>query len=68
MKPEGLWAAMLEAIDGLEGPKAYWSANAAALQAYEADPPAGWDLLSPIARIAMIEGSARCAISMMGLG
>jgi hypothetical protein len=67
MKPQGLLQAVLRATVGEEGPKAYWHAYAASAEAYEADPPAHWDLLSPLARVAMIEGSTRTAIQALGV-
>lgn len=66
MNPRGLIDAVSRASDGAEGPRAYWLAFGAAAQAYETDPPAGWDLLSPVARVAMIEGSTRTALQALG--
>lgn len=66
MKPEGLIDAVSRAIEGAAGPRAYHLAFAHAAQAYEADPPPGWDLLSPSNRVAMIEGSTRTALSALG--
>lgn len=66
MNPRGLIEAVSRATDGEHGPRAYWLAFSAAAEAYEADPPTGWRLLSPLTRVAMIEGSTRTALSALG--
>jgi hypothetical protein len=51
-----------EATAGLRGVEAYRAAFMVVAEAYHADPPAGWDLLSPVARVAMIEGATRVVL------
>lgn len=66
LAPRGLLEAVLAAVTGEDGPRAYWLAYAASLERYNADPPSGWHLLSPVAQVAMIEGSTRTALQALG--
>ena len=65
VKPRGLIGAVFTAAYNFEGVEAYRAAFMASAEAYRADPPAGWDLLGPAARAAMIEGSERTALQSL---